>query len=98
MLDNLTVRPDYQGRGIGQRLLLWGAEQADLLQVPMCLESTPSGRRLYESFGFEEMMSIKADMHALGWTEPYDEEAAARIFMVREAGASRPQLDWREPF
>lgn len=90
--------PEYQGRRIGQRLLLWGVEQADELNIRMCLESTPAGRKLYESFGFREKARIKADMHEFGWTEPYDDEAAARIFMVRDLHQGRPQVDWREVF
>jgi hypothetical protein len=50
----------------------------------MCLESTPAGLSLYERFGFREAKIVKADMRAFGWTEPYDEEAAKRVWMLRE--------------
>lgn len=64
----------------------------------MCLESTPAGRRLYEQLGFREVTVIKANMHEFGWAEPYDESAAARVFMVREPGIQPPGLDWRVAF
>lgn len=40
---------------------------------------------LYTRAGFVTREVIAADMHDFGWTEPYDEKAAERIFMIREA-------------
>lgn len=51
----------------------------------MCLESTPVGVALYERFGFQAKRVVKADMKRFGWMEPYDEEAARRVWMVRGA-------------
>lgn len=65
--------------------MAWGCKQADKLGVAMCLESTPAGVSLYRRFGFEERKVIKADMKEFGWLEPYDEEAAIRVWMVRKA-------------
>lgn len=76
----------------------WGVEQADQRNLVMCLESTPVGRRLYERFGFHEKTVIKADMHDFGWTDTYDDDDAARIFMVREPCSRKPLLDWSSPF
>ena len=55
----------------------------------MCLESTPAGLTLYKRFGFEERYVIKADMKQFGWDQPYDEEAAKRVWMVREPSTQR---------
>ncbi|KAK6436650.1 hypothetical protein LTR95_007152 [Oleoguttula sp. CCFEE 5521] len=85
MLNVLTVLPEHQGRGAGKKLLQWGVEEADKLHVCMCLESTPAGLALYKQMGFVVREVVAANMHDFGWTEPYDEEAAHRIFMVREA-------------
>ena len=60
-------------------------KEADLRGVAMGLESTPAGLALYERFGFQQKRVIKADMKSFGWTEDYDEEAAKRVWMVREA-------------
>lgn len=50
----------------------------------MALESTPAGLSLYKRFGFHEADVIKADMKQFDWDEPYDEEAAKRVWMIRE--------------
>lgn len=65
-------------------LLAWGVEQADKHGVVMALESTPAGLSMYRRFGFRETEVIKADMKQFGWHEPYDEEAAKRVWMIRE--------------
>lgn len=53
----------------------------------MCLESSPAGLTLYKRFGFKEVKVIKADMKQFGWDEPYDEEAAKRVWMIRQPKA-----------
>ncbi|KAI6803780.1 NAD(P)-binding protein [Hortaea werneckii] len=83
-LNVLVTHPKHERRGAATQLLRWGCEQADRLGVAMCLESTPTGLKLYERFGFRTGKVIKADMRDFGWTEPYDEEAARRIWMVRD--------------
>lgn len=85
VLNFLTVLPEAQGRGIGAKLLAWGIEEADRRGAAACLESTPAGLALYKKYGFTETRVIKADMQDFGWTQPYDEEAAKRVFMIREA-------------
>ena len=85
MLNFLTVLPQHQGRGAGKQLLDWGLAEADKRHVQACLESTPAGMALYSRAGFVTREVIAADMHEFGWTEPYDEKAAERVFMIREA-------------
>jgi len=88
-LNILVTHPDSHRRGAGTKLMSWGCEQADKLGVAMCLESTPAGLTLYKRFGFEDRYTIKADMRQFGWNQPYDEEAAKRVWMVREPSARR---------
>lgn len=88
MLDILVVHPDSQGRGAGTRLLAWGVEEAEKHGVRMALESTPAGLSLYERFGFREADVIRRDMKQLGYDQPYDEEAAKRVWMLREPGST----------
>ncbi|GLA38555.1 hypothetical protein AnigIFM63309_005852 [Aspergillus niger] len=52
-LDMLGTHPQFNGRGIGSRLLRWGLDRADEKGVPTFLASTPAGRPLYEKYGFE---------------------------------------------
>lgn len=83
-LEILVTNPESFGRGAGTRLLSWGVEQADKVGVIMALEATPAGLSLYKRFGFREMDVIKADMKQFGWSQPYDPEAAKRVWMIRE--------------
>lgn len=87
-LDILVTHPDFAGRGAGSKLLGWGVEQAVKHGVVMALESTPAGLSLYKRFGFREVDVIKADMKQFGWDKPYDEEAAKRVWMIREPQSS----------
>ncbi|PYI11678.1 hypothetical protein BO78DRAFT_303362 [Aspergillus sclerotiicarbonarius CBS 121057] len=50
-LDMLGTRPEFNGRGIGSRLLRWGLDRADTAGVETFLASTPQGRGLYERYG-----------------------------------------------
>lgn len=84
MLDILVVHPDFQGHGAGTALLAWGIEQADKQGVVVALESTPAGLSLYKRLGFAEADVIKADMKRFGYDKPYDDEAAKRVWMLRE--------------
>ncbi|KAI7720072.1 NAD(P)-binding protein [Hortaea werneckii] len=84
-LNVLVTHPKHERRGAATQLVGWGCEQADKLGVAMCLESTPTGLKLYERFGFRTGKVIKADMREFGWTEPYDEEAARRIWLIRDS-------------
>lgn len=63
-------------------------EQADEHGVVMALEVTPAGLELYKRFGFRETEVIKADMKQFGYDKTYDEEAAKRVWMMREPMAS----------
>ncbi|KAK5169673.1 uncharacterized protein LTR77_005651 [Saxophila tyrrhenica] len=83
-LNFLVTDPEYQGKGAGTALLSWGVQQADKLGARMALESTPAGLSLYKRVGFRQADVIKADMKEFGWTQPYDPEAAKRVWMVRD--------------
>lgn len=52
-LDGLYVDPDHYRRGIGKKLALWGIDRGKEEQVPVLVTSSPVGRKLYESVGFE---------------------------------------------
>ncbi|KAI7163480.1 NAD(P)-binding protein [Hortaea werneckii] len=84
-LNVLVTHPKHERRGAAMQLVGWGCEQADKLGVAMCLESTPTGLKLYKRFGFRTGKVLKADMRDFGWTEPYDEEAARRIWLIRDS-------------
>src|SRR5438445_5117811 len=49
----MLVDPAYRGRGVGRRLLE-AAMDAVPSNIPIRLDATPMGRRLYQRYGFEE--------------------------------------------
>jgi GNAT superfamily N-acetyltransferase len=53
-LAPLLTWPEYQGRGVGKRLLNWAIEQADATEpvTPMYLESAATARAVYMHCGF----------------------------------------------
>ncbi|EFQ91284.1 hypothetical protein CFE70_009110 [Pyrenophora teres f. teres 0-1] len=54
-LAPLLTWPEYQGRGVGSRLMRWAIDQADATvpPTPMFLECMPSARAVYLHLGFE---------------------------------------------
>ena len=52
-LATLAVHPDYQRRGIGRKLVTWGVQQGEKEGVPVALEASLDGKRLYEKNGFQ---------------------------------------------
>lgn len=53
-LAPLFTWPEYQGRGVGTKLLYWAIDQADATEpvTPMYLESAPTARAVYMHCGF----------------------------------------------
>lgn len=49
---DIAVDPAYQRHGIGMNLLEWGMNQAKEDGIPVILEATNAGQRLYEKAGF----------------------------------------------
>jgi ribosomal protein S18 acetylase RimI-like enzyme len=58
----MLVHPDYQGRGIGKRILQRGLEESDKAGRAVFLESTLAGTRLYESCGFEVVETLNVQL------------------------------------
>ncbi|OTB08662.1 hypothetical protein M426DRAFT_316675 [Hypoxylon sp. CI-4A] len=57
-LSVIAVDPEYQRRGIGRLLMLWGVDIAEKLQIPIYTEASESGYRLYENVGFERLTHV----------------------------------------
>lgn len=83
LLHMLCVRPSHHRRGIGGTHLSWGDEQADKLGLPLYLESSPMGRKLYEKHGYEKVGDLPCDAKAFG--HPKD---LPHVIMIRPATAN----------
>jgi ribosomal protein S18 acetylase RimI-like enzyme len=68
-LVSLTVDARFSRRGIASLLTRWGMDKAAEEGVPVCLESTVAGQKVYEKLGF----------HTLGWLRCGPGENGARL-------------------
>jgi GNAT superfamily N-acetyltransferase len=55
VIDNLYTDPAHQRRGAGGLLTRLVCQQADDLRLPMMLEGSPPGMKVYESVGFKKV-------------------------------------------
>lgn len=55
----MATHPDHQRRGVGRLLMQWGINVAEQIGIPMYLESSKPGLRLYESMGFERLTHVR---------------------------------------
>ncbi|KAB8235719.1 GNAT family N-acetyltransferase [Aspergillus alliaceus] len=55
ILQVLVVLPEYQGRGIGTKLLMTGVQEAKDLRLPAWLEASPAGYAVYKNCGFHDV-------------------------------------------
>lgn len=53
-LGMLACHPDYQGRGAGKILCIWGLSKAKAEDLVLTLFAAPTGRRLYRRLGFRD--------------------------------------------
>ncbi|KAF1986776.1 acyl-CoA N-acyltransferase [Aulographum hederae CBS 113979] len=51
-LAHLVILPQYQRKGIAKRLIAWGVETARQEHLPVTLEASRVGRKVYEKIGF----------------------------------------------
>lgn len=61
IIDGLFTNPDWQGKGAGKALLKGILEEADRLGYDTYLESSKSGKPLYEKCGFKEISLFRFD-------------------------------------
>lgn len=66
----LAVHPDYQGKGLGSRLLKHGLDLADAEGRVVYIEATAAGYPVYAKLGFEEIDAIRVDLSKWGGKEP----------------------------
>lgn len=58
-LMNIYVRPKFRGRSIGSEIVRWLIQQAtDRNTTKIYLETSDSGRKMYEAIGFTDMKDM----------------------------------------
>jgi len=68
----LTVLPEYQRKGIGQKLLEWGLRQADEAGIECWIDASPEGLGLYKKNGWREVGKVDIDLAKWGGPEVVD--------------------------
>jgi GNAT superfamily N-acetyltransferase len=66
VLKELYVRPEFQRKGLGSRLVKWGVEKADEIGLPAYTEGSTKGMQLYLSYGFKEVDRVTVDLEKWG--------------------------------
>ena len=62
ILAILCVAPKFQGRGIGEKLIEYGVEQADRRNLTCHLTATPVAWNIYERYGWHVVDKHKIDL------------------------------------
>ncbi|KAJ0371696.1 hypothetical protein COL26b_009470 [Colletotrichum chrysophilum] len=57
-----VVHPDFQGKGIGSRLIRWGTEKVDQEGTYCWVQSSMGGVPAYEKYGFREVGRLEANL------------------------------------
>ncbi|KAL8946892.1 MAG: hypothetical protein Q9222_006771 [Ikaeria aurantiellina] len=104
LIDLCFVRPSYRRRGVGKMLVEWGTKKADDMGIESFVESTLSGKPLYESCGY-----VSTDAFELNPTPPEDTPELRKLqqdliftgyFMWRPVGGGfvegKTVIPWKE--
>ncbi|KAH8809314.1 putative GNAT family acetyltransferase [Xylogone sp. PMI_703] len=71
-LNILVTLPNYQGLGLGSKLLRQGLDEADKASLSSWLEATARGLPVYRKFGYEGVDKLELDLTRYGgdgmWT------------------------------
>jgi ribosomal protein S18 acetylase RimI-like enzyme len=62
----VAVHPEYQRRGIGQMLMEYGIDIAQKVRLPIYIESSRDGMRLYEKIGCRRLKQQPVDKSKTG--------------------------------
>jgi ribosomal protein S18 acetylase RimI-like enzyme len=87
VLEYLAVNPEYRRRGVGEKLVRWGVEQADKQGLDTVLEATLDGGKVYRKLGFEDAGKIEYNSVSEKFTKTRDQPDL--MFMRRPARSSQ---------
>jgi GNAT superfamily N-acetyltransferase len=87
-LAAVGVHPAYQRRGIGGRLMKWGIDTAESMQLPIYTEASVPGLPLYLRNGFERLTHVSLVHRAELIDKPDDVEIPLVVRMPSAAAAA----------
>lgn len=66
VLALIVTTPEFQGRGVGSLLIRDGFAVADEHNLPVWLEASPRGYRVYKKLGFQDVEEFEMDLTKYG--------------------------------
>lgn len=66
VLALLVTSPRYRRLGAGSLLVEWGIRKSEETGLPLYLQASEQGRRLYLHHGFREMDTVRFDLGGYG--------------------------------
>ncbi len=62
----MAVHPDYQGKGLGRKLLEYCNDLADSAGLPTYLTAFPGAHGLYQKLGYKDIKHFDVDLNEWG--------------------------------
>ena len=62
LMHEIAVSPEWQGKGVGKRLLERGIEKADKKGLDCWLNASEAAVRFFEGFGWEPVGYVEVDL------------------------------------
>ena len=69
LMHGLVVLPEWQGKGVGKRLLEWGIEKADKKGLDCWVDASEAALGFFEKFGWEQVGVVEVDLADWGGVE-----------------------------
>ena len=61
-MHRVAVLPEWQGKGVGKRLLEWGVQQADKKGLDSWADVREATLGLFEKFGWKQVGVVEVDL------------------------------------
>ena len=62
LMHGLAVLPEWQGKGVGKRLLEWGIREADKKGLDCWVDASEAALGFFEKFGWKQVGSVEVNL------------------------------------
>ena len=62
LMHGLAVLPEWQGKGVGKRLLEWGVGEADKKGLDCWVDASEATLGFFEKFGWKQVGSVEVNL------------------------------------